>query len=31
MLETHRSMVETIDLEQRLARLELEQIKGTTR
>lgn len=30
MLETHRRLVETIDLEQRIARLEAEQAKGTT-
>lgn len=28
MLETHRRLVETIDLEQRIARLEAEQAKG---
>ncbi|MEI7601261.1 MAG: hypothetical protein WCJ41_18330 [Aestuariivirga sp.] len=29
MLETHRRLVETTDLEQRLVRLEAEQAKGT--
>jgi hypothetical protein len=28
MLETHRRLVETIDLEQRIARLEPVQAKG---
>lgn len=28
MLETHRRLVETIDLEQRIARLEADQTKG---
>ncbi len=29
MLETHRRLVETVDLEQRTARLEAEQAKGS--